>query len=283
MKTKTPETQPSSEKRPTTYGSEHKYKPASTTHAQAFPTKKPNKLWQPNAKNCARDKSVGNAFPKLHPGPTTEDSLSPIAKWRLISIVELSLPNQRLGFGHLNRESSLSHYVEVFFSDHIKSLPKPLPPTQNQPNRFPGPDHRHRSQPARHPRSRPPACPSLQRTVQAAPSGFSVARVAQVSFWLAYMHLLLMLCPNTKFLTPPKDRSLRQRLPLTSMALRMYPLPAGAAAGCDLLIFTGVTHARSSRQQSGRFPRQSLRRNQRRVTGHGPGRVPAQRSVGVRH
>ncbi|WP_374730014.1 hypothetical protein, partial [Pseudomonas baetica] len=26
---------------------------------------------------------------------------------------------------------------------------------------------------------------------------------AGVSFWLAYMHLLLMLCPNTKFLTPP--------------------------------------------------------------------------------
>ncbi|WP_230384410.1 hypothetical protein, partial [Pseudomonas putida] len=25
---------------------------------------------------------------------------------------------------------------------------------------------------------------------------------ARVSFWLAYMHLLLMLCPNTKFLTP---------------------------------------------------------------------------------
>ncbi|MCM8743197.1 hypothetical protein NFC82_19530, partial [Pseudomonas koreensis] len=25
---------------------------------------------------------------------------------------------------------------------------------------------------------------------------------AGVSFWLAYMHLLLMLCPNTKFLTP---------------------------------------------------------------------------------
>lgn len=28
------------------------------------------------------------------------------------------------------------------------------------------------------------------------------AQVSQGAFWLAYMHLLLMLCPNTKFLTP---------------------------------------------------------------------------------
>ncbi|MDR9866007.1 hypothetical protein RIV07_29315, partial [Pseudomonas baetica] len=31
---------------------------------------------------------------------------------------------------------------------------------------------------------------------------------AGVSFWLAYMHLLLMLCPNTKFLTPPNGGTL---------------------------------------------------------------------------
>ncbi|MFJ4433692.1 hypothetical protein ACIPZG_22355, partial [Pseudomonas sp. NPDC089395] len=29
----------------------------------------------------------------------------------------------------------------------------------------------------------------------------------QISFWLAYMHLLLMLCPNTKFLTPSGSTS----------------------------------------------------------------------------
>ncbi|MDU9042155.1 hypothetical protein NHG97_26075, partial [Pseudomonas corrugata] len=40
-----------------------------------------------------------------------------------------------------------------------------------------------------------------RKTAQEALSGLSVILEA-VSFWLAYMHLLLMLCPNTKFLTP---------------------------------------------------------------------------------
>ena len=40
------------------------------------------------------------------------------------------------------------------------------------------------------------------RTAPAALGGFWAGH-AGVSSWLAYMHLLLMLCPNTKFLTPP--------------------------------------------------------------------------------
>ncbi|WP_230385305.1 hypothetical protein, partial [Pseudomonas monteilii] len=46
---------------------------------------------------------------------------------------------------------------------------------------------------------------------------------AGVSFWLAYMHLLLMLCPNTKFLTPSQRAANPKAIPSFS-TIRLPPL-----------------------------------------------------------
>ncbi|WP_221101065.1 hypothetical protein, partial [Pseudomonas sp. USTB-Z] len=49
---------------------------------------------------------------------------------------------------------------------------------------------------------------------------------ARVSFWLAYMHLLLMLCPNTKFLTPSAalDLTGAETLPANTSKFQRRPL-----------------------------------------------------------